>query len=330
MNAFNFSIIIPSRNRPQLVQTAVASIVEQTYPSVEIIVVNDGSSQEHGAAYSRLTQIDPDRVRSISLFPTPKGHGPCYAINRGAEVACGSYLGFLDDDDQWTDRNHLARVARTIAEAAADVDAYFSCQTAYIDGQPIAETLWLNDLGTIVEQHETASAKEPYQVSVSDLLKSPMFAHLNNTILRRDLYWQIGGMDETIRYEGEWDMYFRLIEAARTIFYDPHVVSRHNVPDQARSENVSTEISTLLKLLYRIRVMDKALLFSQDVLIRRTAHRNKMISLKRIGEHFARRGEYDQGFHYATEALIGGFNWKWLLYCTYLAIRAHLVSKSKS
>jgi len=318
----DFSIVIPSRNRPALLRAAVASVIAQTHLSREIIIVNDGSDPEHQTAYQELIENAAETIRLIHLPRTPNGHGPSYAINRGVEQACGRYVGFLDDDDYWIDTGHLARIAQTLHNASMPVDACFSCQTAFRDGQPVPAALWLNALATHLQPREPIDPGGAYAVTVSDLLHCPTFAHLNTLIVRRELYQQIGSMDETIRYECEWDLYLRVIDAGQTLRYFPQVIARHNVPDQTQRNNASTRVSDLQKILFRINVMDKALLFSNNPQIQRAARRNKTVALKQLAERLAQQGQYRQSLYYATEALIGGLNWKWPFYCIYLGLRA--------
>ncbi|MCB1782101.1 MAG: glycosyltransferase family 2 protein, partial [Candidatus Competibacteraceae bacterium] len=83
----DFSIVIPSRNRPALLRAAVASVIAQTHLSREIIIVNDGSDPEHQTAYQELIENAAETIRLIHLPRTPNGHGPSYAINRGVEQA---------------------------------------------------------------------------------------------------------------------------------------------------------------------------------------------------------------------------------------------------
>lgn len=317
----DFSVVIPSRNRPALVREAVESVLRQTHGAREIIVVNDGSDAEYASVYESLQQLGNGEVRLLTLQRTANGHGPSYAINRGAEAACGTFVCFLDDDDSWTDTGHLARVAAAVSRRPG-VDLYFSCQDAFRGTERVAEALWLNDLAQRLEAGRASEPGGEYLVGVGELLRCPTFAHLNTMVVRRTLYSEAGGMDESIRYECEWDLYFRLIEHAGYILYFPGVVARHNVPDPTRRVNASTVVPDLHKLLLRIRVMDKALLLSESAAIRQRAGEVKSTSLKRIAAVLAHAGKWQQSLRYAGEALVPGFNPKWFAYWCYLAARA--------
>src|SRR5437763_16351508 len=117
-----FSVIIPTRNRSELFQIALQSVLGQRYGNFEIIIVDDGSAEEHESRYRELVATAPVSVLLFSLGPMPRGHGPSYVRNYGAAHARGTYLCFLDDDDQWSDPEHLGRVADVITATTEPID----------------------------------------------------------------------------------------------------------------------------------------------------------------------------------------------------------------
>ena len=102
-----FSVIVPTYNRARLLRDALSSVMTQTHGDYEIVVVDDGSSDETPAIVEELG----DRVR----FLRQPQQGPGAARNRGAAQARGRYLAFLDSDDLWFPWT-LAVYARVIAE----------------------------------------------------------------------------------------------------------------------------------------------------------------------------------------------------------------------
>ena len=90
------SVVIPTHRRPHLVTRAVLSVLRQTYTSFEVVVVIDGVDDGTRAA---LAGLGDARVRVVE---TGQNQGPAGARNIGAEVATGTYLALLDDDDEWT------------------------------------------------------------------------------------------------------------------------------------------------------------------------------------------------------------------------------------
>ncbi|MCX7097485.1 MAG: glycosyltransferase family A protein [Methylococcales bacterium] len=310
-----FSIIIPTRNRPALLKLAVDSVIQQTFASVEIIVVNDGSEPHHEAAYNELAEGYKGQVKVLTLERSMNGHGPCYAINMGVAAAQGTYVGFLDDDDIWIDDDHLATAHENFTKTTAD--AYFTNQEAFKNGQPTSLQLWL---ATLEDQLKGKRAPDngTYTVDIPELMVQGGFCHMNTALIRRSLYQAIKGMDENLRYEGERDFYYRLIDRANTLLYNPKITARHNIPDLKKSDNVSTSASELEKMLYRLNFLDKTLLFSKHPDLIKHAKQHKVYTLKQIVEILTKQAKHDLAFYYAKEVLLVGFTFKWLLYSGYL------------
>lgn len=89
-----FSIIIPTYNRKKLLEEALDSVHQQTYSDYEIIVVDDGSTDD---TREYLANFKAHNLRSVFQ----KNQGPGAARNAGAAVATGDYIAFLDSDDLW-------------------------------------------------------------------------------------------------------------------------------------------------------------------------------------------------------------------------------------
>lgn len=101
------SVIMPAYNAAAFVAESIESVLGQSYPAFELIVVDDGSSDDTAAIVERYAQADA-RVQLIRCRNSGK---PSIARNTGIERATGDYLSFLDSDDLW----HPERLARTVA-----------------------------------------------------------------------------------------------------------------------------------------------------------------------------------------------------------------------
>jgi glycosyltransferase involved in cell wall biosynthesis len=88
------SVIIPTYNRSQFVTEAIDSVLHQTYPNIELIVVNDGSTDD------TEQKLQPYLGNIIYEWQENQGPGP--AVNTGLRVAKGKYIARLDDDDLFT------------------------------------------------------------------------------------------------------------------------------------------------------------------------------------------------------------------------------------
>jgi glycosyltransferase involved in cell wall biosynthesis len=314
-----FSVIIPTRNRSAPFAVALYSVLEQRFRGFEVIVVNDGSSEEHETRYRELVAAAPDVVRLLKLVDTERGHAPSYARNYGAAHACGNYLCFLDDDDQWIDPEHLGRAAAVIAASPEPIDLILANQQAFRDGAPVAGVIWIEDLKDRLRG--IADAAGAYAVTPEELLHCQTHCHLNTTIAARAFYFDIGGLDEGLRYEEDRDFYLRAIDRARLIKFLPYTVSRHNIPDPAARMSMSTAESELAKRLYQLRVYDKAVLFSLRPALRRHAMRHRSYILQHIAAEATRAGQFDSATYYAREALMTKLTLAWLAATSLFTIR---------
>lgn len=111
------SVVIPNYNRGALVCEAVKSVLNQTYHDIEVIVVDDGSTDD---SVERLNSIEDSRLRIICML---RNQGACKARNIGIHEAKGDYICFLDSDDKWK-LNKLDTQLRYMK--MNDVDACFS------------------------------------------------------------------------------------------------------------------------------------------------------------------------------------------------------------
>src|SRR5690348_14198226 len=90
------SVVIPAYNYERLLKQAIDSALQQNYPLLEVIVVDDGSTDNTGQLVAELCRAD-NRIRYIHQ----KNAGLPAARNTGIRAAKFDYVGFLDADDQW-------------------------------------------------------------------------------------------------------------------------------------------------------------------------------------------------------------------------------------
>lgn len=91
-----FSVIIPTYNREKLIGRAIDSVLNQTFKDFELIIVDDGSTDNTKEIIERYTD---QRIRYIYK----ENGGQNSALNKGIEFAKGKYVAFLDSDDEWLD-----------------------------------------------------------------------------------------------------------------------------------------------------------------------------------------------------------------------------------
>jgi glycosyltransferase involved in cell wall biosynthesis len=316
-----FSIIIATRNRADLFQMSLESVLDQTLQSKELIVVVDGSSDENLAAYRELETLYP-QVQFHYLVNRIKGHGHSYSMNFGVQKSSGQYLCFLDDDDQWTDMEYLQWVHANIVASESPTDVHYSNQKA-VDAAGLQHEgdLWLEDLIPKLrpEQHQH---EDSYFVDADFLFSSDGFAHLNCSIFARQFYDLIGGMDENIRYEDDRDIFIRSVDAAQFMIYSTRYSSLHNIPVAHEKNNLSTMSSDIEKKLFQMRVYDKGITLATKLSTVKMCRRGKVYELKHTANILAKQENFVSARYYASEALFVGFNLRWLAFTLYLCFRA--------
>ena len=97
------SVIIPAYNAEKYLDQCVESVQSQIYDNIEIIIVNDGSTDRTAAMIERLKEKD-SRIRALHKR---KNEGLGAARNSALELVTGQYVLFLDSDD-WIDPNHIS------------------------------------------------------------------------------------------------------------------------------------------------------------------------------------------------------------------------------
>ena len=94
------SIIIPTKNRPQLLNRAINSVINQTYQNWELLIINDSESEV-------LINFSDSRIQLAKNSNKPGANG---ARNTGINLATGRYIAYLDDDDTWESGKLLKQV----------------------------------------------------------------------------------------------------------------------------------------------------------------------------------------------------------------------------
>jgi len=229
------SVVIPTYNRSTLVCEAVSSVLAQGGSSPEIIVVDDGSTDDTEGTLRGFA----GRIRYIRR----PHEGVSAARNSGARVARGRWLAFLDSDDLWRPQ----KLARQMALHAAQPGIVAS-QTGEI---------WIRN-GTRVNprRHHSKPDGDIFLPSLSRCLVSP-----SAVVLRRSLFFELGGFDETLEVCEDYDLWLRLgCVAEVALLPDPLVVKRGGHPDQLSRSVPAMDryrVAALVKLLASHRLPER-------------------------------------------------------------------------
>jgi glycosyltransferase involved in cell wall biosynthesis len=169
------SVVISSYNYAHFLGATVESVLAQTYPAREIVIIDDGSTDNS----AEVARSFGDRVR----FVEQENQGVCAARNNGARLATGDVLAFLDSDDLWLPR----KLERQAAAFAADPEVgLVSCGIRYFNPQG----------ETIVEYVE---GKSGWCAKDILLYREPVLNTTASAVaVRRDVFERAGGFDERL------------------------------------------------------------------------------------------------------------------------------------
>lgn len=176
------SIVMPVRDRATVVPAAIESVLAQSYADWELVVVDDGSSDNTPGVVQAFAERDP-RVR---LVRGPAA-GVCAARNSGIAAAGGRYVAFLDSDNVWVPEFLEHSVAAL--ETGDDIAVYAAVEMIRESG----ENRFLAMQGTR-----------------EDLLSGGNFVDLNTLVVRSEAIAEIGGFDESLRRWVDYDLAIRL------------------------------------------------------------------------------------------------------------------------
>ncbi|MEN8148964.1 MAG: glycosyltransferase family A protein [Planctomycetota bacterium] len=183
------SVVIPSYNRLHLLPEALGSVRIQDSDDLEILVVDDGSTDGTADA-----DLGPD-VRVIGQ----ENGGPSAARNLGVREARADLVAFLDSDDRWKPGKLEAQLPLLEADPAAVV--------AYAREEAIDET------GAVVHIRPEST---PTGDVLADLVEDN-FLPTSTVVVRREAFLAAGGFDEQMTHSEDWDLWLRLAEAGRFV-----------------------------------------------------------------------------------------------------------------
>ncbi len=138
------SIIIPVYNSKKYLQNCVSSIAKQTYRDIEILLIDDGSTDGSDVLCDSLAKEDP---RIVVIHQTNAGTSA--ARNTGLENATGDYITFTDNDDYWCNPDALERMMQNLSESDADM-VLFDCLIYWEDTQKTVPAASVCDRARIV------------------------------------------------------------------------------------------------------------------------------------------------------------------------------------
>jgi glycosyltransferase involved in cell wall biosynthesis len=224
------TVVIPAYNHARYVAKAIASVAAQTYPHIELIVIDDGSSDGTAAVVTRSIE----GLTFPTRFETRANRGAPATLNEGASLARGRYIAFLNSDD-WYAPDRIATMVDEIARTHSlwGFSLVSNGDEAAADGAP--ETVHFdvlqkqrNFLGT----HPNSFTLVQYNVAVSS----------GNLFIEREFFLSLQGF-RGYRYNHDWDFCLRASAMAEpVVVHQPLYFYRvHGANTIAESRDAATE-----------------------------------------------------------------------------------------
>jgi glycosyltransferase involved in cell wall biosynthesis len=215
-NKIQVSIIIPAHNVENYIEECVNSAFAQTYPKIEVICIDNNSSDNTWQKLDKIKQQYPQLIVDKEMNP-----GAPAARNKGLQLSKGEWLQFLDADDLLMPEKVAHQVA-LLNETNRDIPF-------------IAATCLKRDLGGN-EQKTTLNKEHPF--------KSLFVTQLGNTcanLWNRNFIERINGWDESLKSSQEADLMFRLLQVKDEVMYDDKALTivRERPEGQISQQNPS-------------------------------------------------------------------------------------------
>jgi glycosyltransferase involved in cell wall biosynthesis len=202
------SVVIPAFNASKYIAETIRSVLRQSLPADEVLVIDDGSTDDTGAIAASFGP--PVRVIRIPNSKLPA------ARNRGVNEAKGEWIAFIDADDLWEDNKLERQMQELSRHPEADL-----CYTGRVLLDESPDTPVLRD---VINVPPAAKIGE-------ELLHTNKFAP-SCVVIRRSTFLAVGGHDTSLPYVEDWDLWLRLLKAGVKFVDCPEPLLRYRVhPD---------------------------------------------------------------------------------------------------
>lgn len=206
------SVIIPVYNRPLELQRAVESVLQQTTPVDEIIIIDDGSNDDTANVLQLLKQQHAN-IKSI----TQTNQGVSAARNQGIKLASGNWIAFLDSDDEW--------LANKVEVFMAHIQQHPECQFFHSDEIWIRHGVRVNAM----KKHKKRGGLI-FKHCLPLCVISP-----SASILHKSLFAEIGLFDESLPACEDYDLWLRICHSTPVCFSEEPLIKKYGGHDDQLS-----------------------------------------------------------------------------------------------
>ena len=216
MNDYFVSVIIPVYNGAMYIAEAVESIRRQNHTPLEIIIVDDGSTDNTAKIVANMS----GNIRYVYQ----SNNGPAAARNRGLIMAAGDVIAFLDADDLWS--GNKLKIQTGLLEQKPEVDIVLGL---------LQRMQW-------IDAQEGSPRFKEWSEPVMNM-------HLGSALFRKSVFDKVGYLDESLDYCEDWDWFMRAKEMNIPMMLHQEVIYFYRRHDQNITNNTETGFDFALKML---------------------------------------------------------------------------------
>jgi len=195
------SVIIPCYNAEKFLSTTLQSVLKQTYDNIEIIIVDDGSTDSTSQIVSNLIEQNPTDKKII--FYRQANKGVSAARNLGIQMASGEIIAFLDSDDIWYPHKVITQLE--LLDAHSDVVIVASNFDR------------LSPYGKLLKTKKIS--KKIYYLDFQQLAVKNKIG-TSTVMVRKEIFEKVGFFDESLRGPEDWDMWLRIAKVGKIAYID--------------------------------------------------------------------------------------------------------------
>lgn len=226
MNTPRVSIVIPVHNTKKYLKKCIDSIIHQTISDIEIIVVDDASTQD----IAGFLQQEYGQQESIIYLRNENSLGPGGARNRGLNIANGRYIHFCDSDD-WLDLNFFQTVIEYMDKTDADIGMVSMVRNNDIPNSPLVYKCKYNELITLDSDMALRILSHQYENGIT------IVPACINKIYRKSFLEQINAkFEEDIYYQGILFCIYTFLHA-ETVICIPNIEYHHYLRYQSITQS---------------------------------------------------------------------------------------------
>ncbi len=261
------SVIIPTFNRLELLKRAILSVQEQTYKNIELIVVDDASTDS-------TSQYLNDN--SITSFTFNKNMGVSYARNFAANKSNGQYLAFLDSDDEWLKD-----------KVAKQIQFFGQSEKRWCHG----EEIWIrNGVRVNPRKKHRKGGGDQFLPSLNLCLISP-----STVMMEKSLFQEFGGFDEEFIVCEDYDLWLKILNHFEIGFIKDNLIKKYGGHEDQLSRKYFAmdeyRVKTLIFLLE-----NEKLLKEREIELKKVLKKKCEILYK----GFIKHGNVDKALYYET------------------------------